>query len=267
MPLVIPIPDHFPQELVDKIIDEISGIETRPTLEACSMVCRSWRPRAAYHLFRFKRFLLSLIRSHTNEKILSSPLYIAFSNPPSYPASFITNITISGISRISMLKLALGCLHLYPNLRGLSLFDIDFFKFSLSKIKALSQISGTVSSVRQLRITNIYFTSLAQLATFACYFLNLSVINLSRVRFERSQLQRRKQGSFDTAELIAKRSPASSSPSFAELLGGISDDYQGTNDPYADMLNIIGKSTTHLLLRGSAVSREFTLVAIISALF
>ncbi|THV04381.1 hypothetical protein K435DRAFT_649514, partial [Dendrothele bispora CBS 962.96] len=43
----LPLPDPFPQELIDKIIDELQ--QDRPGLKACSLVSHAWRPRAMYH--------------------------------------------------------------------------------------------------------------------------------------------------------------------------------------------------------------------------
>ncbi|KAK7460636.1 hypothetical protein VKT23_009353 [Stygiomarasmius scandens] len=255
MILVIPIPDPFPQELVDKIIDDVSTDETYSTLRACSMVCRAWRPRATRRLFRTHRTLF-LTRSHTNERIQSSRLYIAFLNPPSYPASFVTYIMISGISRITILKSVLGCLGLYPKLRELSLWDIDFFKFSLSKTEALSQDFDPIS-IRQLKLEDVTFTDLTQLVAFLRQFSNLSVLDL-RVSVKygiRRGKSRKRQWFSDAAELIVKRSLVSSSLSFPELLRGVSEEsYQSTDDPYLDILNILGKSTTHLVARGSVAS-------------
>ncbi|KAK7460635.1 hypothetical protein VKT23_009352 [Stygiomarasmius scandens] len=240
-------------ELIDKIIDDISD-EAYPTFEACSMVCRAWRPRATRRLFRAHHTLF-LTRSHTNERIHSSPLYIAFSNPPSYPASFITTITISGISRISMLKSVLGCLCLYPKLQELLLWEIDFFKLSLSKTEALSQDFNPIS-IRQLKLRDVTFTDTTQLVAFVRHFSNLSVLGLRGIVKYGSQRGkiRRWPWSFHTTELVVKRSLVSSSLSFPELLRGVSEDYQSTDDPYLDILNILGKSTTHLVLRGSVAS-------------
>ena len=59
-----PMSPRLPQELCDAIIDELNGIETyhpwgdidwhtesRP-LKRCALVCRGWRPRAQFWLFR-----------------------------------------------------------------------------------------------------------------------------------------------------------------------------------------------------------------------
>ncbi|KAF8877360.1 hypothetical protein BD779DRAFT_1677352 [Infundibulicybe gibba] len=45
----IPAIPPFPSEIVDLVIDQLEQDKT--TLEVCSLVCRSWLPRARHHLF------------------------------------------------------------------------------------------------------------------------------------------------------------------------------------------------------------------------
>ncbi|KAK7460637.1 hypothetical protein VKT23_009354 [Stygiomarasmius scandens] len=253
MSLAIPMPNPFPQELVDKIIDDITGTGTHQTLEACSMVCRAWRPRATYRLFR-RDFTLSLRRSHTNDRIRASPIYITFSNPPSRRATFITAITLSGISRIRMLQSVLGCLHLYPNLRALTFKDIDFFKFNLTQVKALSR-DFHPTSLHHLKLEAISFSEFAQFIAFIYHFPNLSVLVLQCIKYGHQRGKARWSWSSLAARIVAKRDPTSDSPSFSESLRGISEDFQSTRtDPYVDVLKVLGSSITHLFLRGTVVS-------------
>ncbi|KAF8877370.1 hypothetical protein BD779DRAFT_1804006 [Infundibulicybe gibba] len=62
----------LPPEVIDLIIDQLAGEDDRRTLKSCSLVCRSWLPRARHYLFS----TISVVRTKSIPALhlLRSPL-------------------------------------------------------------------------------------------------------------------------------------------------------------------------------------------------
>ncbi|THV04379.1 hypothetical protein K435DRAFT_961984 [Dendrothele bispora CBS 962.96] len=162
----------LPQELIDKIIDELWW--SRPELKACSMVSHAWRPRAMYHLV--SRFVMSVSPSPD----INKSRFMRFSSPPPSLAPLVTTMELHCIRRSHRLQDTMPRLHLYPNLRELVLEDIFFSNFSRSEIRKLSKALDRfpLPPLCYLRMEKICFSDCEQFLSFIgmSHFSEVSIV-------------------------------------------------------------------------------------------
>ncbi|THU85001.1 hypothetical protein K435DRAFT_783505 [Dendrothele bispora CBS 962.96] len=244
--LIIPIPDPFPQELVDRIIDEVRHVYPgcKAIWKACSEVCRSWRPRAMRHLFRsFSLNLSGNQHDTTIKKIQALPQFIKFKAPPTFPASFVTRVCLSCLDKFKIVQEVMCSLHLYPNLRELFLNRIPFSSFSRSKIKTLSKALDRFPPppLHCLQLYNISFIDSEHFLSFVgmSHFSAVTVLRLFLVKYE---------GKVDCwLDGVQVKHDQSGEPSFATSLS-IREGCRNTGHPITDIIRVLGKSITELEL-------------------
>ncbi|THU85002.1 hypothetical protein K435DRAFT_783507 [Dendrothele bispora CBS 962.96] len=239
------MPDPFPQELVDKIIDEVQHAHSKATLQACSSVCRSWRTRAMHHLVRCFLLELSDTRHDTIKKIKALPQFIKFKAPPTFPASFISRVCISCIYKVNIVQEVMCYLHLYPNLRELVLQRVPFSNFSRSKIKTLSKAldRSPPPPLRRLELYNISFIDSEHFLSFIgmSHFSAVTVLKMDTIQYKG------KPDWWDLSALV-KQDPQFGGPSFATSLS-LQEGYQNAGPPIVDIIGALGKSITELKLK------------------
>ncbi|THU77107.1 hypothetical protein K435DRAFT_974107 [Dendrothele bispora CBS 962.96] len=243
---VIPIPDPFPQELVDRIIDEVRH-RCIATLKACSVVCRSWRTRAMRHLVRPSFTLdLSHSRSSTIKTIQTLPQFIKFKAPPTFPASFVTAMYIGCIYKAKLVQEVMCYLHLYPNLRELELDDV-FFSHSIMKTLSKALDKFPPPPLHRLDLREISFTDSEHFLSFVgmSHFSAISVLDMDCISYSKGQ--RKCSNRFCWKNASVKHDPRFGGPSFATSLA-LRGDYQSAGSPIKDIIHLLGKSITELKL-------------------
>ncbi|THU85010.1 hypothetical protein K435DRAFT_970907 [Dendrothele bispora CBS 962.96] len=246
------MPDPFPQELVDRIIDEVRYVHRYEThrkaiWKACSSVCRSWRTRAMHHLVRSFSLNLSGTRDNiTIKEIQALPRLIKFKAPPTFPASFVTRVCISCAYKFKIVQEVMCSLHLYPNLRELNLHYVPFSDFSRSKFKTLSKALDRFPPppLHRLELHNTSFIDPEHFLSFIgmSHFSTLTVLGLFTVKYE---------GIFDCwlDGALIKHDPLSGEPSFASATSlSLREGCQNTGRLIMDIIRILGKSITELEL-------------------
>ncbi|THU85013.1 hypothetical protein K435DRAFT_970908 [Dendrothele bispora CBS 962.96] len=253
---IIALPDPFPQELIDRIIDELQ--RDRRGLKACSLVSHAWRPRAMYH-FVGGFFRLNL-RSHTSKSgkiIRSLPEFIRFSSPPPHLAPLITRMALDCLRKFGLLQDAMSYLHLYPNLRELSLEDIGFSDFSRPKIRTLSKTldRSPPPPLCHLILTRVYFSDWEQFFSFIgmSHFNQVTKIEMHNIAYGKRPSTKTRysddQARSDCATLIIEHRPDPDSdiPSFATSLAQ-REGHQSAGYPGIDTLEVLGESITDMIV-------------------
>jgi len=141
----------LPQELIDKIIDEVAWNYSRHTLYACSLVQKRWVRRSREHLFQS----LSLYRMDDFEHWIKSI-------PPS-PNSLHHHVRDLSYRQGSAILGPKQLLDLYPNhftsftrLETLQIFDLSLRRFTPTSMeRAFGPVGG---SVRELVANDITLT-------------------------------------------------------------------------------------------------------------
>ncbi|THV04380.1 hypothetical protein K435DRAFT_961985 [Dendrothele bispora CBS 962.96] len=246
------MPDPFPQELVDRIIDEVQHVYPDEThckaiWKACSSVCRSWRTRAMHHLVRSFSLDLSDTRRNTTIKgIQALHRFIKFEAPPKFPASFVTRVCIRCIYKFKIVQEVMCSLHLYPNLRELNLHGVHFSDFSRSKIKTLSKALDSrfpLPPLDRLELDCISFIDFEHLLSFIgmSHFSALSALKMYSIEYKGNP-------DGDWSECVSvKHDPQFGGPSFATSLS-LREGYQNTGPPFTEIIGVLGKSITELEL-------------------
>ncbi|THV04376.1 hypothetical protein K435DRAFT_961982 [Dendrothele bispora CBS 962.96] len=213
-------PALLPQELIDKMIDELRG--SRPELKACSMVSHAWRPRAMYHLV--SHFMLNLSR-HANksrEVVRSSSRFTRFSSPPPSLASLVTVMELRCVRRFCHLQDVMSHLRVYPNLRELLLKDAHFSNFSRSKIRTLSKTLNRFPPppLCYLRMEDVCFSDCDQFLSFIgmSHFREVSAIDLYNVVYGPTRTRAFDRGDFSRLVIKHCPDPSSNTPSFTMSL-------------------------------------------------
>ncbi|THU89622.1 hypothetical protein K435DRAFT_968990 [Dendrothele bispora CBS 962.96] len=245
---VIPVPDSFPQELVDRIIDEVwhayrDETSGKDTLKACSSVCRSWRPRAMHHFAR--SFSLNLLRTRsrtiTIEKTQALSQFIKFKAPPTFPASFVTTMYICSIYKAKLVQEVMCCLHLYPNLRELELEDVFFSRLKTKTLsKALDKFP--LPPLHRLGLSEIYFTDSEHFLSFIgiSHFSAICVLDICDISYGG-------QKEFYGERALVKHNSQSDGPLFATSLT-LREGYQSAGSPIKDIIYLLGNFITELEL-------------------
>ncbi|THU85003.1 hypothetical protein K435DRAFT_970900 [Dendrothele bispora CBS 962.96] len=252
----IPLPGPFPQELIDKIIDELQ--QDRLGLKACSLISHAWRPRAMYH-FVGSFFLLNL-RSHASKSgkmVRSLPEFIRFSSPPPCLASLITQMALNCLRKFGLLQDVMSYLHLYPNLRELSLEDVGFSDFSPPKIRTLSKAldRSPPPPLRHLKLTRVYFSGCEQFLSFISmsHFNEVFRIEMHDIAYgERPSKKTRYRddracSDCKTLAIEHRPDPGSDIPSFTMSLAR-REGYQSAGYPGIDIVGVLGESVTNMIV-------------------
>ena len=163
------MPD-LPQELVDKVIDEVSQCDSTHTLRACCLVQKRWVERSRRHLFKEVN-LYSM--EHFGGWIKVIPL------APDGPYRHVRNLTyrqgINVLGPKQLLDLHPGHFTSFTRLESLHIFGLSLRRFTLT---SMNKAFGPVGRlIRTLAVKNVVLT-LNSLLMFLVHFPRLETLYL-----------------------------------------------------------------------------------------
>jgi len=156
----------LPAEMVDKIIDELRG--DVPSLHACALTCRAWRPRSRYNLF----YIINVTR-RTNPRMLAYILYGVTYSPFHFSHEVhIRDCAIGPRRLVDVVNDFLG--PTMPNVKVLKVEGADWFPTLYHDMSPLSNFSA----ISTLSLQACIFHTVLQFERMICGLLNLSDLTL-----------------------------------------------------------------------------------------
>ena len=170
----------FPTEVEEAVIDQCA--DDVGTLRHCALTCRRWLPRSRFHLFsavcvstpdRLWSFC-DVLDAHPELRCLIESVTMAPGRSVKHPSCLLETFPIRLLSRA-------------PNLRRWALRS----SFSTDRMRSVSFHSATLrqlrisSSLLNLTLEHLSFTSIAEILRFVCSFRSLRYMRCTRIRFNR----------------------------------------------------------------------------------
>ncbi|KAF8478790.1 hypothetical protein JB92DRAFT_3149561 [Gautieria morchelliformis] len=151
----MPTKYRLSRELIDIVIDHFH--DDLPSLRACCLTCRSWVPRARFHIFR--NIVLSAKHADALAMILKKSPHIL---------SLVRSLTIYGhpegilAKRLDYLDVAIPLIA--PKLIRLKTLRVERMTLAHQHPKVLSTLIHNVSTLQELRIATVEFNRFRDLA-------------------------------------------------------------------------------------------------------